>query len=125
MSAFVDMNGDGMVSWSIPVNLNIFGGTTIVGDTGYFGSFNGKLYAVDLKEKKIKWTYQTDTSKENYSKVFDETDQVKADLAEKMNYNYKDIYDLYQSLGSILSTPAVSDGVVYFGSTDGYLYALQ
>jgi outer membrane protein assembly factor BamB len=28
------------------------------------------------------------------------------------------------SLGSILSTPAVRDGVVYFGSVDGSVYAL-
>jgi outer membrane protein assembly factor BamB len=29
------------------------------------------------------------------------------------------------SLGSVLSSPVVRDGVVYFGSTDGYVYALQ
>jgi outer membrane protein assembly factor BamB len=28
------------------------------------------------------------------------------------------------SMGSILSSPAVQDGVVYFGSVDGKLYAL-
>jgi outer membrane protein assembly factor BamB len=29
------------------------------------------------------------------------------------------------SLGSIISSPVVADGVVYFGSTDGYLYAVM
>ena len=29
------------------------------------------------------------------------------------------------SMGSILSSPAVDKGVVYFGSTDGNLYALD
>jgi outer membrane protein assembly factor BamB len=29
------------------------------------------------------------------------------------------------SLGSVLSSPVVADGVVYFGSTDGNLYAVK
>ena len=29
------------------------------------------------------------------------------------------------SLGSILSSPVVEGGVIYFGSADGYLYALR
>jgi len=28
------------------------------------------------------------------------------------------------SLGSVLSSPVVVEGVVYFGGTDGYLYAV-
>jgi outer membrane protein assembly factor BamB len=29
------------------------------------------------------------------------------------------------SLGSVLSSPVIADGVVYFGSTDGKLYAVR
>jgi outer membrane protein assembly factor BamB len=29
------------------------------------------------------------------------------------------------TLGSVLSSPVVAGGVVYFGSTDGYLYAVR
>jgi outer membrane protein assembly factor BamB len=29
------------------------------------------------------------------------------------------------TLGSVLSSPVVADGVVYFGSTDGHLYAVR
>jgi outer membrane protein assembly factor BamB len=29
------------------------------------------------------------------------------------------------SLGSVLSSPVVVDGVVYFGSTDGNVYAVE
>jgi outer membrane protein assembly factor BamB len=28
-------------------------------------------------------------------------------------------------IGAIFSSPLIVDGVVYFGSTDGYLYALE
>jgi outer membrane protein assembly factor BamB len=30
-----------------------------------------------------------------------------------------------QMLGSVLSSPVVVDGVVYFGSTDGHVYAVR
>jgi outer membrane protein assembly factor BamB len=29
------------------------------------------------------------------------------------------------TLGSVLSSPVVADGIVYFGSTDGHLYAVR
>jgi len=29
------------------------------------------------------------------------------------------------SVGSIFSSPLIANGVVYFGSTDGFLYALE
>jgi outer membrane protein assembly factor BamB len=35
-----------------------------------------------------------------------------------------DIYRLF-SVGAIMSSPVVDRGVVYFGSADGNLYALQ
>jgi outer membrane protein assembly factor BamB len=34
-------------------------------------------------------------------------------------------YERQISIGSIFSSPLVLDGVVYFGSTDGFLHALE
>ena len=34
-------------------------------------------------------------------------------------------HDRQISVGSIFSSPLVANGVVYFGSTDGYLYAIE
>jgi eukaryotic-like serine/threonine-protein kinase len=31
----------------------------------------------------------------------------------------------FQTGGRVISSPAVANGMVYFGSTDGYLYALM
>jgi len=33
--------------------------------------------------------------------------------------------DRMYSLGSVLSSPVVAGGVVYFGSTDGHVYAVR
>jgi outer membrane protein assembly factor BamB len=42
--------------------------------------------------------------------------------------DFEDMYiDFYRfvSIGSIVSSPAIDKGVVYFGSMDGMLYAVQ
>jgi outer membrane protein assembly factor BamB len=36
-----------------------------------------------------------------------------------------DVMNEFYNLGSIVSSPAISGNVVYFGSADGYLYALE
>jgi outer membrane protein assembly factor BamB len=115
----------GEIKWILPLNLNVFCSSAIVGDSLYFGCMNGKLYNVDLAAGKINWTYQTEASKANYAKVFNEEDRVIKGLEDSYNWDMPVIYDLFQSLGSILSSPVVENGVVYFGSTDGYFYALQ
>lgn len=111
------------MNWNIQTPLNIFGGTTLVGNVGYFGGFDGRLYAVDLVNKKVMWTYQTEVSKNNYSKVLDENGQFSKEFTDITDMNKA--YDMILSLGSILSTPAVENGIIYFGSADGYLYAIK
>jgi outer membrane protein assembly factor BamB len=115
----------GEKKWEMQLNLNVFGSAAIVGKSLYLGCFNGKLYNVDLDTGKINWTYQTEASKANYSKVLDQDDHIIKGLEDSYNWDMVAIYDLFHSLGSILSSPVVDNNVVYFGSTDGYFYALQ
>ena len=37
----------------------------------------------------------------------------------------KKVMDDFYKLGSIVSSPLVKDGMLFFGSADGYLYALK
>jgi outer membrane protein assembly factor BamB len=76
------------------------------------------------------WEYRTDASLANRDSVLTAAGGISNDFYRKV---FKDGYNaqthavamkgLY-SVGSVLSTPAVSDGVLYVGSSDGYLYAL-
>ena len=113
------------LKWSSSTPLNIFSGTTLVGDIGYFGCFDGRLYAVDLVNKKVLWTYQTEASKINHSKVLDENDQITEEFYAIAAADPKKAVEMILDLGSILSTPTAQDGVLYFGSADGYLYAVK
>lgn len=113
------------LKWSISIPFNVFGGTTLVNDIGYFGGFDGRLYAVDLSNRQVLWTYQTEASKDNYSKIFDVNGKYTKEYIRAYETDLNKQYEMILSLGSILSTPAVENGVIYFGSTDGYVYAIQ
>ena len=66
----------------------------------YAGSYDGSVYAIDLNSGKQVWRYDT---------------QGKSLSASEFGFDRK----------SILSSPAVSDGVVFIGSRDSRLYALD
>jgi outer membrane protein assembly factor BamB len=104
-----------------------FSSPAVADGMAYFGSFNGKLYAVDLDAGKFAWEFQTEASKR------DPLGLIKADGTLDFGVIYKSTFyeDAYLagrqlfSLGGILSSPLVDDGVVFVGSTDGHLYALD
>jgi outer membrane protein assembly factor BamB len=105
----------------------MFSSPSIAGDMLYIGSHEGKLLAIDLKTRQFAWKFQTDGSRENGPAL------TKADGTP--NYDVAFTEDFYDALivgaskmltvGAILSSPVVVDNVIYVGSADGNLYALQ
>jgi hypothetical protein len=90
------------------------------------------MFALDLQSEGKKWAeFQLEASKQNSYRVVNE--QGRIDWAnvilpgkDGMDYanNVWGINQIY-STGSIVSSPVVADGMVYFGSADGSLYALR
>jgi hypothetical protein len=88
---------------------------------------NGTLEARDVKSGELLWEYQVDASKENRGWV----------LAADRSFNIPLLYhsswreaplvatDREFSIGAVFSSPLVVNGVVYFGSTDGFVYAVE
>jgi outer membrane protein assembly factor BamB len=92
------------------------------------GAFNGKLYAIDAKTGKVVSEFQTESSKSDPLRVLDADGAVRTEVFSPMFNNFMDmIIHLYKmfSVGAILSSPVVDHGTIYFGSADGYLYALH
>jgi outer membrane protein assembly factor BamB len=105
----------------------MFSSPTIAGNTLYIGSHAGKLIAIDLNTQKPAWTFDTDGSLQN-GPTYTKADGSPKYEAAFTDFFYDDMVSGVQkmmSVGAVLSTPAVANGVIYFGSTDGNLYALM
>jgi hypothetical protein len=116
----------GHLRFSVGYDAFAYSSPSIAGNTAYYGTFDGRLYGVDLRGGKVVARFDTDGSRRNRARFLDA--KGKLDL----NAIYPDgtldgvivgLSRLY-SLGAIVGSPAISDGVLFVGSGDGTLYAL-
>jgi len=104
-----------------------FSSPAVARDTIFYGTSDGWLHAIDLRTGRSKADFQTDGSKENADKYVDGSGNIRSEALypdSTLDGMIIGIERMY-SLGSVLSSPVVVDGVVYFGSTDGNVYALE
>ena len=79
--------------------------------TVYVGSYDGKFYALDEQSGAVKWKFATERERRFEAKGIHGW--------QPKNQTFADAFDVF------LSSPAVVDGAVYFGSGDGNLYSLD
>lgn len=106
----------------------LFSSAAIAGNTLYVGSEEGKLLAVDLKAQQLAWSFQTDGSKANGATYTKPDGKPNYDAAFTGDGFYDSMVvgvDRMLSVGMVLSSPVVAGDTVYFGSTDGNVYALN
>jgi outer membrane protein assembly factor BamB len=107
----------------------VYSSPALTATTAFFGDFTGKLFAIDTKTGKLNGQYTVAARQQNAAAVL---------RADTLDYGYlakdKDnaLYatsvttmDKFYTLGPIVSSPAISQGVLYVGSADGYLYAIN
>jgi outer membrane protein assembly factor BamB len=105
----------------------MFSSPAIAGNVAFIGVMNGTLEARDANTGELLWDYQTDASKQNRGWVLTADRKFNQPLLFFDNWFEAPLLaqDRQLSVGSIFSSPLVANGVVYFGSTDGFLYALE
>jgi len=105
----------------------MFSSPSIAGDVVFIGVLNGTLQARDLKTGAVLWSFETETSKQNQGWVLTKDRSFNVPMLYHSNWREAPIVaaDRQFAIGAIFSSPLIVDGVVYFGSTDGYLYALE
>jgi outer membrane protein assembly factor BamB len=113
--------------FSLKFTWPIFSSPAIAGDVLYFGSDDGKLRAIDLKTQKTAWEFQTEGSKQNLAALSkpDGTPNYAAVFTENFFDNMVIAVNKLYEVGMIFSSPVVVDNVIYFGSMDGNLYAIN
>ncbi|MBD3615008.1 MAG: PQQ-binding-like beta-propeller repeat protein [Gracilimonas sp.] len=115
---------NGKVNWEFPVEMRVYGSAVAHNEIIYFGSFDGKVYGVHFETGKKVWEFQTENSKKNYHTIFSEEGGFNEDFI-LYGEEYLESEKMIHSLGSILSTPLIDGNVIYFGSSDGNLYAIS
>jgi eukaryotic-like serine/threonine-protein kinase len=118
----------GRLRFNFDAKAYMFSSPALAGELAYAGDHNGKLYAVDAKTGKLAWEFQTEASKRDPLKVLNADGSLNKQAFAPIFGDFQDMYvDTYRfiSIGAIVSSPVVDRGVVYFGSMDGNLYALQ
>ena len=126
---FVALNkntGDSV--YSVDAGTGAFSSPAIVGSTAYYGDFRGSMNARDVATGKLLWAFELPSSREDPFHILNKDFSFNDSLIEIAIRKYKGVksqVQIFLSRSSILSSPVVKDGVIYFGSTDGYFYALQ
>jgi outer membrane protein assembly factor BamB len=108
----------------------IYSSPALAGNTAYFGDFTGNLCAVDLSSGKLTGKFETPGKVANAKKVLNQEGNIDFNFIAKgkdaeLYATGVDVMNELYTLGPIVSSPAISNGVIYFGSADGYLYALN
>jgi outer membrane protein assembly factor BamB len=117
----------GQERFKFDAHVPVFSSPAVAGGLAYFGSFNGSLYAVDLRDGKLAWEFQTESARKNVLGAIGANGKLNNAVVFTSNL-YEDMYHAGAklfSLGAIVSSPVVDHGVIYVGSADGNLYALE
>src|SRR5882724_11006878 len=101
----------GKEKWKFPAGVRTTSSPAVAGGLVYFESYSGNFIALDITSGQMKWKFQTDGEHRFIAKnIHGGMPAGEAD---------PDPFDIY------LSSPTIVDGVVYFGSGDGNIYALD
>jgi outer membrane protein assembly factor BamB len=101
----------GSQKWKLELGVRATASPAVDHGTVYLGTYSGRFYGVDAATGKLKWKFQTQGERRFAGKHLHGS--------EPAGETMPDPFDFY------LSSPAVWNGAVYFGSGDGNIYALD
>ncbi len=115
----------GALKYNVEIRVVSFSSPALVNNTVYFGTSDGLLHAVDATTGATIKEFQTDGYKANSSKYIDKNGFTQGLYPDFTLEGMFIGMDRMFSLGSVISSPVVANGVLYVGSTDGNLYAIR
>jgi outer membrane protein assembly factor BamB len=105
----------------------VFSSPAIAGDVVLLGVLNGTLQARDKASGALLWEFETEASRANRGWVL--TADKRFNAAWLFPSGWREAtalgFERQQSVGSFFGSPLVLNGVVYIGSADGRLYAIE
>lgn len=105
----------------------VFSSPVVAGDVVLTGVLNGSLQARDFTSGALLWTFRPEAARRNPGWVLRADGGFNAPLLYGSPWRESPLVATERqfSVASFFSTPLVVDGVIYIGSADGRMYALQ
>jgi len=105
----------------------MFSSPAVAGDVVFIGVLNGTLEARDAKTGDLLWDFQVEKSKQNNAWVLTGDRKFNVPFLYHSNWREAPLVATDQEIriGGIYSSPLVVNGIVYVGSADGFVYALE
>ena len=105
----------------------VFSSPSVAGNVVFVGVLNGTLEARDLDSGDLLWAFETEASKRNLGWALTADRKFNVPMLFRSGWREATVVgtELQFGVGSVFSSPLIAEGVVYFGSTDGTLYALE
>ena len=101
----------GTQKWKFATGARITSSPAVAGGTVFFGSYDGNFYAIDASSGQLRWKFASEGERRFAAKHIHGM--------EPKTETMPDPFDFF------LSSPALWNGTVYFGSGDGNVYALD
>ena len=120
--------GSGKPLFRQDVKAYVFSSPAVAGEVLYLGILNGSLEARDLSTGKLLWDFRTEASRRNPGWVLTADRKFNEPMIFFHSFWREDAAvgtERQFAVGSIFSSPLIVDGVVYAGSADGSVYALN
>lgn len=117
----------GRLLFNVDAKAYVFSSVALAGPLAIVGSHNGKVIAFDAVTGMSAWEFQTDNSRRNAAGLLTAEGRIDPAQFTPVFGDFQDMYIDFQrfvSLGGVLSSPAVANGIVFVASLDGNLYAL-
>lgn len=108
----------------------VYSSPAIAGETAYFGDFTGNFFALNIQSPTKEYnSFSTKNRTLFASEILNNNLLDVSYLAKESDLSYyntnKKVMDQFYKLGAIVSSPFIANNTVYFGSSDGYCYAIE
>jgi outer membrane protein assembly factor BamB len=117
----------GQAIWQQQSTAYHFASPAVTGDTVFLGVLNGTLEARDAATGTLRWDWRTEASLANEGWVLTTERRFNSGWLFASGWREKNAVavDRQTSVGSLFSSPLVAGGMVYIGSSDGRMYAIE
>ncbi|MBX3438525.1 MAG: PQQ-binding-like beta-propeller repeat protein, partial [Planctomycetaceae bacterium] len=118
----------GKPRWTFPTAGEVIGGATILGDTVIFGSHGGKLYRLKLADGEPLWEFETRgpvNGAQAIGGAFTFVTGCDQPILRVVDIDTGVQHRELPIEGLLVATPALRDDILYFGTTDGFVCAID